>query len=153
MNRPMKAVTYFSDKHAHPKLKCGDTEFMKLDFEDNGSAHLFITWAADLEVFSKEGNDREHIDIGYMISENGWRLTHGKTKNGTTVTASREGKKREWLVKPLPRNAYQQFADALEVGASALPSDIPTIQEAFEDIKLIRLAEKSPGMQIALPKL
>ncbi len=150
MDRPMKAVTYFSDKHAHPELKCGDTEFMKLDFEDNGSAHLFITWAADLEVTSKEGNDREHIDINYMISEKGWRLTHGWGDDGQMITASREGKSREWKVEDLPQNAYQQFVAALEAGDKELPADIPNIREALEDIQLVRLAEKTPGTQISI---
>ncbi len=150
MDRPMKAATYFSDKHAHPELKCGDTEFMKLDFEDNGSAHLFITWAADLEVFSKEGNDREHIDIGYMISENGWRLTHGWGDDGQMITASREGKKREWKVEDLPQNAYQQFVAALETGANELPANIPNIREALEDIRLVRLVEKQQGNRVEI---
>ena len=145
MGRPMKAATYFSDKHAHPELKCGDTEFMKLDFVDNGSAHLFITWAADLNVTSTEGNDREHIDIGYMISEKGWRLTH----EGNTITASREGKTREWPVKALEKNEYQQFVEAMETG-TPLPADIPTIQEALEDIKLVRLVEKQQGIRVAI---
>jgi predicted dehydrogenase len=147
MGRPMKAVTYFSDKYAHPELKCGDTEFMKLDFEGNGSAHLFITWAADLAVYSKEGNNREHIDICYMISEHGWRLTHSEVDSVKKITASREGKTREWTVENLAKNAYEQFADAMRDGTS-LPADIPGIQEAFEDIKLVRMAEKQQGMQL-----
>jgi predicted dehydrogenase len=149
MGRPMKAVTYFSDKHAHPELKCGDTEFMKLDFTDNGSAHLFITWAADLQVFSKAGNDREHIDIGYMVSEKGWRLTHAWADGGQVITASREGKTREWKVEKLAQNAYEQFVAAMSNG-TPLPADIPGIQEALEDIQLVRMAEKQQGTRLAV---
>ena len=149
MARPMTAATYFSDRHAHPDLKCADTEFMKLDFEDNGSAHLFITWAADLEVTSTTGNDREHIDINYMISEKGWRLTDEYGDNGQVIVASREGKKREFPVNSLPKNAYQQFVEALETG-TPLPADIPNIQEALEDIKLLRLVEKQTGTRVAI---
>ena len=147
MGRPMKAATYFSDQHAHPELKCGDTEFMKLDFVDHGSAHLFITWAADLEVTSTEGNHREHIDIGYMISEKGWRLTHEEDEQ--IITASRDGKSRTWNVETLPKNAYQQFTEALETG-TPLPADIPTIQESYEDLKLLRLVEKQQGIRVAI---
>lgn len=147
MGRPMKAVTFFSDRHAHPELKCGDTEFMKLDFEGNGAAHLFITWAADLAVHSKQGNDREHIDICYMVSEKGWRLTHAWGAEGQVITASRGGVSREWKVKGLAQNAYEQFLAALASG-NPLPADIPGIQEALEDIKLIRMAEKNQGVRV-----
>ena len=149
MGRPMKAATFFSDRHAHPELKCGDTEFMKLDFEDNGSAHLFITWAADLAVHSKAGNDREHIDICYLVSEKGWRLTHAWGADGQTITASRKGQTREWKVEGLAQNAYEQFVSALTDG-TPLPPDIPAIQEAMEDIKLIRMAEKKKGVKFAV---
>lgn len=147
MGRPMKAVTFSSERHAHPSLSCADTECMKLDFEDHGSAYLFITWAADLAVHSKQGNDREHVDLGYLVSEKGWRLTHAWVQEGQKITASRNGITREWLVKPLAKGAYGQFIDAIQTG-TALPRDIPNIQEALEDIMLIRLAESKPGSRL-----
>jgi len=48
MGRVAVRGTLFADTHSHPELACKDTEFLKLDFVGGGSAHLFITWAADL---------------------------------------------------------------------------------------------------------
>jgi len=148
MGRKPTRCTYFSDNHAHT-LKCNDTEFMKLDFESNSSAHLFITWAADLQVFSKEGNDREHIDITYMVTDKGWRLTDGQADGKTVITASREGKKRTWVVENLPATPYDEFAESVEKD-TPLASDIPDIVEAAEDIKLMRDAEGKVGQRAAV---
>ncbi len=147
MGRPAKRVAYFSEDFAHPDIKCNDTEFMKLDF-DGGSAHLFITWAADLEVFSKEGNDREHIDIIYMITDQGWRLTEGEGPDGFTITASKEGQTKQWVAKSLPQTTFDAFAGLIDSGGENRPGDLPSIREAYEDIKIMRDAEKSLGQTV-----
>jgi predicted dehydrogenase len=148
MGRKPTCCTYFSDNYAH-NLKCNDTEFMKLDFEDNGSAHLFITWAADLEVFSKGGNDREHIDITYMVTDKGWRLTDSQVNGKAVITASREGKKRTWQVRNLPATPYDEFAKSVEKD-TPLASDIPDIVEAAQDIKLLKDVERKQGQKVAV---
>ncbi len=142
MGRKPVSCSYFSENFAHPGLKCSDTDFMKLDFEKNGAAHLFITWAADLAVHSRDGNDREHIDIVYMITDKGWRITEAWEKEGFTITASRSGKNMKWIAKDFKDTTYDRFADSV-LKNKPLPSDIPDVTEASEDIKLIRDAEKS----------
>ena len=144
MGRKAVAATYFSDNHAHSELKCGDTEFMKLDFEDNGSAHIFITWAADLAVYSKEGNDREHIDLYYMVTDKGWRVTQEWKDEGLTIIASKDGKEKTWLAEDLSATPYDSFVETVETDGE-LPGNIPGIEDACNDIKLIRLAEKNKG--------
>ncbi len=142
MGRKIASCSYFSSNLAHPELKCSDTDFMKLDFEKNGSAHLFITWAADLAVYSKDGNDREHIDITYMITDKGWRLTEAWEKEGFVITASKNGKSLKWIAKAFNATPYDRFIASVIKGKE-LPSDIPDLAEACEDIKIIRNAEKS----------
>jgi len=151
MGRKTTGLTFFTDNHAHRDLKCNDTELMKVDFEGDASAHLFITWAADLEVFSLEGNDREHIDIWYMVTDQGWRVTVESVENRDVIIASKEGKKKSWDVEPLEMTPYDAMAVSVEEG-SALRSDIPSLQEALEDIILLKESEKSPGnyLKIAL---
>ncbi|NJL31028.1 MAG: Gfo/Idh/MocA family oxidoreductase [Phycisphaerales bacterium] len=78
MGRSATVGTMFSDRHSHPQLTCADTESLKLDFTEHGSAHLFITWAADLAVYSTKGNQREHIDWCYGVTDQGWRITMTK---------------------------------------------------------------------------
>jgi len=133
--------TLFSDNHAHPSLKCADTEFMKIDFAGGAAAHLFITWAADLFVENTKGNNREHIDITYLITDKGWRLTEAWENGKFVVTASRDGKSRKFVAKPLKGTTFDRFAASVEK-RSALPSDIPSIQEAFEDIQILSEGQK-----------
>ena len=147
-SKPAKC-TFFSDKHSHPDMTCGDTEFMKLDFANGESAHLFITWAADLAVYSKEGNDREHIDITYMITDQGWRLTEDKVDGVYSIIASKDGKTKVWPIDSIGESIYDRFADFL-AGTAEWPSDLPNIQEAADDIRLIRTAYKNNGIKFTL---
>lgn len=144
MGRKALRATFFSDSHAHT-LKCNDTEFMKLDFEDRGSAHLFITWAADLAVFSKEGNDREHIDLFYMVTDQGWRVTEGKG----LITASKEGQTKTWPIESPAKSHFDRFADMLDIGG-AMPSDLVDIVEAYQDIKMLEDCTRHQGQPVQM---
>ncbi|NLF38326.1 Gfo/Idh/MocA family oxidoreductase [bacterium] len=149
MGRPATFCTYFSDNHAHPGLKCNDTEFMKLDFDGNGSAHLFITWAADLAVYSKDGNDREHIDLFYMVTDQGWRLTDAWKDGKMIITASKDGTARQWTVEPPAKTSFDAFAECIDSNGP-LPPNIPGVREAFADIKLIKDADQNRGVRFAV---
>jgi predicted dehydrogenase len=144
MGRPMTAATFFSDKLAHPDLPCADTQSMKIDFAGGGCAYLFITWAADLAVYSADINDREHIDLFYMVSEKGWRLTRESSKDGSVLVASRAGQTKTWVAKPFGGTVFDRFAEAVESGAP-LPEDIVEPLMAAEDIRLVRNGEKHTG--------
>lgn len=149
MGRPMCAATFFADKLAHPDLPCADTEAMKVDFAGGGCAYLFITWAADLAVHSTDGNHREHIDVFYMVTDQGWRLTKEWRKEGPTLVASRSGQTKTWVAKPLGGSVFDRFAKAV-AGGTALPEDIVGVQMAAEDIRLLRTIEEHPGSRVAL---
>lgn len=143
MGRPATTCTYSSANLSHPKLKCGDTESMKLDFAD-GIAHLFITWAADLGVQSLKGNYREHIDLCYMITDKGWRLTDCWKDGKQVIEASRDGQKKIFPVKPIDKSVFDRFALAIQ-NKGPQPSDLPDIAEAAQDVILYRQAEKQVG--------
>ena len=146
MGRPSTHCTYFSDNLAHPELKCSDTECMKLDFA-GGTAHLFITWAADLQVFSNDGNQREHIDHCYLVTDKGWYLTFGWGAAGPEITAKREAEVRT-IAAPFPEGTlFDRFVASIEGGA--LPEELPSIQEAAADICLMRAAEARLGQRFA----
>ncbi len=144
MARPAVSAVFFSSNHAHPGLSCNDTEFLRLEFEGGGAAHLFISWAADLAVFSKEANDREHIDIFYMITDQGWRVTRQWEKGGLKIKASKDGKEKNWPVKHLEATIFDEFIESVERNAP-LPRRLPGIREAYEDVKLLRDAEARLG--------
>ena len=136
MGRPIVKSTFFSDTHAHADLACADTEFMKLDFADNGAAHLFITWAADLEIFDNSGNDREHIDIFYMVTDQGWRVTLEEENGEPVIVASRKGEKKTWTPKPMHQTPYDAFAESVRSN-QPLPRTIVRVEDAVEDIRLL----------------
>jgi len=141
MGRPVRRATFFSDRLAHPALTCADTEAMKLDFE-SGAALLFITWAADLAVWSTEGNNREHIEHFYLVTDAGWMLTKASKDGSPRVRATREGQE-EWIdVKAYPATSFDAFAGAIATGGPN-PSNLPTADDACEDLRLLETAARA----------
>ena len=135
------ACAFFSDNHAQ-HLQCNDTESMKVDFEGGASAHLFITWAADLEIYDATKNEREHIDIWYMITDQGWYVT----LDGGNVKASKDGKVKTWPVKGVPGTPYDRFVEALEAG-----TDQPCgLVDAWKDIAIMDAAARNKGRTVPL---
>ncbi|MDX2111187.1 MAG: Gfo/Idh/MocA family oxidoreductase [Verrucomicrobiota bacterium] len=140
---PQDAV-FFSSNLAHKGLMQADTEALHLRFADGGIAHLFITWAADLATYSQEGNDREHHDLFYLVTDKGWRITKEWKDGKPTLIASREGKT-ESIVCTSPAETYfDQYAMSVEAG-TPIPSCLVSVEEAARDVSLLRLLEKHPG--------
>jgi hypothetical protein len=114
---------------------------MKINFDGNSSAHLFITWAADLEVFNPNANEREHIGISHYITNQGWYVKEIEKDNCTYIQASREKEVKEWKVEPLLYTPYDQFVINLEKGIDQDAS----INMAYEDILLMHESIKNEG--------
>jgi len=135
MDRPVEQATLFSEKLSHPDLKCPDTQAMMVNFQ-GGIAHLFITWAADLATYGTQGNDREHIDLFYMVTDQGWRLTRESRDSKACLVASREGMEQVVPVMPLPQSSYDAFA--AHIDGDAFPSVLANLSDASRDIALVR---------------
>ena len=147
MGRPLTGATFFSEKLAHPDLTCADTEMLKAEFAGNGSALLFITWAADLAVHSTAGNDREHIDLFYLVTDQGWRITKEWIDGNATAVASRMGEKKSFPAQASGMNMFDQFAEAVDSG-TPLPGNIVSPEMAADDIRLLRDLERRPGEHV-----
>jgi len=132
IDSPVKKLSFFSDNHAQ-KLNCNDTEFMKVDFENGASAHLFITWAADLQVFNPAANEREHYGIEHYITDKGWYVQFQEKDGKEIVRAHKNDEVKEFEIKELKNTPYDQFIEDLETGKKPEPS----IEMAFEDIKFL----------------
>nr|MBF0223446.1 Gfo/Idh/MocA family oxidoreductase [Desulfobulbaceae bacterium] len=145
MDSPATKACFFADNLSHQDLKCSDTDMMKVDFAGGGAAYLFITWAAELAVYSTAGNDREHIDILYMITDQGWRITH---ENGKLV-ASKNGEKKEYSINGYEKNIYERFADSL-TNNSAIPEDMADVNEACKDITIVSACSVAKGNTIKI---
>ncbi len=146
MGRSATVGTMFSDHHSHPELTCADTETLKLDFEECGSAHLFITWAADLAVYSTKGNQREHIDWCYGVTDQGWRITQTKKEGVPVIEASRLGKQKYYPLIKQTQTIYDRFVKACEGGP--WPADLPDLTEAMQDIDIIRRTLSKTGRPV-----
>ena len=136
MGRPVERTAFFSDRLAHPDMKCADTEAMIVNFAGGGLANLFITWAADLATHSREGNDREHIDLFYLVTDKGWRLTKEWRTEGLVIVASREGKEEVIACPLVTETIYDAFA--AHVDGAAFPRVFASLDEATRDITLVR---------------
>lgn len=148
MGRPLRAATWFSDRLAHPDLPCADTEMVKADFADAGAAYLMITWAADLEVFNNDGNNRDHIDMFYMVTDRGWYVTKDRRDGRTDLRLTRDGQVVHVAAPPLPATPYDRFAAATAAGAPN-PPDVPTAEMAAFDITLLRQLSAQPFNRLA----
>ena len=129
------SFTFFSDNHAQ-QLKCNDTEILKVKYRKGAAAHLFITWAADLEVFSLTGNEREHIGILHMITDQGWYVTEEEANGKPIIRAKKESEVKEWEVKPLSCTPFDDFALRMEAGQ---PQN-SNLEMAVKDIGILERA-------------
>jgi len=134
----VKNIYYFSDNFAQ-SLKCRDTEFMKLDFENGAASYLFITWAADLEVFDPTGNDRVHYGIQQLITDMGWYITEEEQNGRAVIRAVKEKEVKSWVVDPILHTKYDQFSINLQEGLPQ-PSDV---SDAIIDMQIMDAAVKS----------
>jgi predicted dehydrogenase len=118
-----------------------DTELLVLDFEGGATAHLSITWAADLAIYDRKANDRERIDINYVITTKGW-LVRFETRDGRPmIGATRDGQVRLHPVEPPPVTFYDRWVEDVEAGRPVETS----AQEAYRDIELALLAMANPS--------
>jgi len=138
INSKVKSVNYFSDNYAQ-SLKCNDTEFMKLNFENGASSYLFITWAGDLEVFSLDGNEREHYGLIHLITNEGWYITEEETENGNVIRAKKEAEVKEWKIEPLENTPYDEVSLSIQNG-EAQKYDISL---ALSDVEIMEIASNN----------
>ena len=117
-----------------------DTELLVVDFDGGATAHLFITWAADLAIYDAKANDRERIDVNYVVTTKGW-LVRFETRDGRPMlNATKDGLIRLYPVEPPPLTLYDQWAFDIEAG---LPVET-SAQEACRDIELALQAIAHP---------
>jgi predicted dehydrogenase len=134
IDSPVKNIEFTSENYAQ-ELKCNDTEFMKVDFESGASSWLFITWAADLEVFDPGGNDRVHYGLLHMITDEGWYITEEEKENRMYIKAVKEKAAEIWEVKPLEFTRYDTFSVSLQEGKKQ-PADY---RDALRDMEIMEM--------------
>jgi predicted dehydrogenase len=149
MNRAVTQGTMFSDRHSHFDLPCADTEFLKLDFVDQGAAHLFITWAADLRVDDTSGNYREHIDIWSAVTDQGWRISDEMVDGKRIMVATRHGERETIAIEPIPETSYEAMAKGIRE-KSDYRGTLASLAEAAEDIRIIQGTSSHIGSLVDL---
>ena len=135
MGRRVVGRAFFSDDHTH-SLACDDIQFLKVDFEQGASAHLFITWAAELAVYDSAKNDREHIDQCFMVTDQGWLFRNEIREGKAVITATRNGLEKDFPVIPFEETFFDRYAKEIK-NRDMLPADLPDICEAYEDLRIL----------------
>ena len=118
-----------------------DTELLVMDFEGGATAHLSITWAADLAIYDAKANDRERIDINYVVTTKGW-LVRFETRDGRPmISATKDGHVRLYPIEAPSTTFYDRWAEDIEAGR---PVETGT-DEACRDLELVLLATANPS--------
>jgi predicted dehydrogenase len=125
------------------RFEVPDTELLVVDFEGGSTAHLFITWAADLAIYDRKANDRERIDVNYVVTTDR-HLVRFETREGRPmISATRDGEVRLYPVEAPPLTLYDQYVEDMEAGRQVESS----AQEAFRDIELALFAIAHPTVR------
>lgn len=118
-----------------------DTELLVLDFEGGATAHLSITWAADLAIYDAKSNDRERIDINYVVTRKGWLVRFETREGRPVISATKDGHVRLYPVEAPSLTLYDRWAEDVEAGR---PVETTT-EEACRDLELVLLAAANPS--------
>ncbi|HYW94465.1 MAG TPA: Gfo/Idh/MocA family oxidoreductase [Bacteroidales bacterium] len=139
-NQEVKEITFYSDNFVQD-LSCNDTECMRIIFNNGAGSYLFITWAADLEIYDTAGNDREHIGIMHLVTSQGWMMDVLEENGKTYVTARKEDHRKRWEVSPLPMTCYDDFVqNVIHKHPQNSSMDI-----ALDDLRILEEGKKKPG--------
>ncbi|UCF99454.1 MAG: Gfo/Idh/MocA family oxidoreductase, partial [Spirochaetaceae bacterium] len=140
MDGEVTSFCFFSDNHAQ-QLRCKDTEFLKVNFSGGGAAHLFITWAADLEVYDPNVNEREFILNYQMITDQGWYVRELRKEDGShIIEARKENSTKTWPLLILRVTAYDEFVETIERGGTQRFG----LKDAWKDVKILTEAYRKP---------
>ncbi len=123
----------YSSENFVQKLKCNDTEQMQVKFANGAGANLFITWAANLDVYDKTGNVREHYAFPHMITTQGWYVEEIEKEDQPYIKAHKDQKVKEWKVDELPMTHYDEVVYNIE---NNLPQN-SSIDMALTDIEIL----------------
>jgi predicted dehydrogenase len=138
--REVAAFGYHGYRVSHGDFEIPDTELLVVDFEGGATAHLFITWAADLAIYDAKANDRERIDVNYVVTTTGWLARFEAREGRPMILATKDGKIRLYPVETPSLTLYDRYFEDLETGRPVETS----AQEACRDIELALLATAHP---------
>jgi predicted dehydrogenase len=117
-----------------------DTELLILDFEGGATAQLFITWAADLAIYDRKANDRERININYVVTSERYLLRFETRDARPMISATRDGHVRLYPVEAHALTIYDRYVDDIEAERPLETS----AQEAYRDLELALYATAHP---------
>lgn len=138
--REVAAFGYHGYRVSHADFRIPDTELLVVEFEGGAAAHLFITWGADLAIYDVKANDRERIDVNYVVTTAGWLVRFETREGRPMILATKDGRIRLYPVETPPLTLYDRYFDDLEAGRPVETS----AQEACCDIELALFATANP---------
>jgi predicted dehydrogenase len=124
-----------------------DTELLVLDFASGATAHLSITWAADLAIYDRKANDRERINVNFVVTSERYLLRFETREGRPVLCATRDGHVRLYPVEAPPLTLYDRYVADVEADRPIESS----AQEAFRDLELALYATAHPTARPAPP--
>lgn len=124
-----------------------DTELLVLDFASGATAHLSISWAADLAIYDRKANDRERINVNFVVTDDRYLLRFETREGRPMLCATRDGEVRLYPVEAPPLTLYDRYVGDLEAGRPLESS----AQEAYRDLELALFATAHPTARSVPP--
>ena len=118
-----------------------DTELLVLDFEGGATAHLSISWAADLAIYDRKANDRERININFVVTSERYLLRFETREGRDRCSVPRATARCGSTPSRLSRSRCTTATSRTSRPASPLES---SAQEAYRDLELTLYATAHP---------
>ncbi len=140
VGRDVVGYGYHGYRLSHDSFAIPDTELLVLDFDGGATAHLSITWGADLAIYDAKANDRERINVNYVVTTTGWLVRFETHEGHPVVSATKDGHVRLYPVEAPPRSLYDQWVEDIEAGRAVESSAL----EAYQDLELALFVSSHP---------
>ncbi len=111
-----------------------ETDFLKINFDNGASAHIFITWTNDVDMYNGYGN--EMMGSSYMITQSGWYVTVEKHNGSKTIKAYKQNNTKEWTINEPLYSSLDTFIYQLNQKENMRYD----INRALENMKVIHRA-------------
>jgi predicted dehydrogenase len=112
-----------------------EADFLKVNFDNGASAHIFITWTNNVEMYN--GYGAEVMGASYLITEKGWYITIERENGNKKIKAYKGKQLKEWVIDAPVFSALDVFLKGIESGEVERYS----INRAMENMEIIRKAE------------
>ncbi len=134
INGDILSYNFYSQGNGQEKRN-QETDFLKINFDNGASAHIFITWTNNVDMYN--GYGAEVMGASYMITKKGWYITIERTNGNKKIKAYKDKQLKEWVIDTPVYTALDTFLKDIGRGKVSKYN----IDRAMENLDIIRQAE------------